>query len=155
MASKQLRVFALAFLFLRPAFTLEAQTLSDAHEHTMPPSGQVTVPAEGGLTFEMKVNDQGPFATVFDTGAVNVISSSLANKLGLKAEEKPLDMGAIGGATKVHTAHVETLSIGDLVVRNKTFFVMDLPSVVGIPQMLVGWELLQSFAVRIDFVRNE
>ena len=129
----------------RPAFT----------DYAMPPSGQVTVPAEGGLTFQMKVNDQGPFATVFDTGAVNAISTNFATQLGLRVEEKSVDFGAIGGGIKVHTAHVDKLSIGGLTIRNQTFYVVDIPSGMGIPQMLVGWEFLQRFAVRIDFQHNE
>jgi predicted aspartyl protease len=155
MSAHRLNVLVLAFLIICPAFSLAAQTLSDASDHTMPPSGQVTVPAEGGLIFQMKVNDQGPFATVFDSGAVNVISSVFAEKLDLKIEDKPVNFGAIGGSTKVRTTRVDTLSIGDLVIRNQNFFVMDMPSGTGIPQVLVGWEILQSFAVRIDFAQNE
>lgn len=154
MATKRFLVLALSFLVLCPAFVW-TETLSNARDHSMPPSGQVTVPAEDGLTFQMSVNGQGPFKTVFDTGAVNVISSTMAKKLGLKNEENSVDFGAIGGGVKVHSAHVDTLSIGDLTVRNQTFFVMDIPSGEGIPQMLVGWELLQSFAVRIDFAHSE
>ncbi len=56
---------------------------------------------------------------------------------------------------KFHTAHVDTLNIGDLIVRNQSFYVIDIPSGTGIPQMLVGWELLQRFAVRMDFQHNE
>lgn len=37
-------------------------------DYEMPASGQVTVPAEGGLIFAMKINGQGPFRTVFDIG---------------------------------------------------------------------------------------
>lgn len=155
MRSKGSLIFSFVLVLLGSALVLPAQTLSDAHEHTMPQTGQVTVPAEDGLTFQMKLNDQGPFATVFDTGAVNVISSSLAKRLGLKPDEQSLGFGAIGGGTKAHTAHVGTLSIGDLNVHNQTFFVIDIPAGAGVPQLLVGWELLQSFAVRIDFIRNE
>jgi hypothetical protein len=155
MAANRLNVLNVALLVICSTFSLAAQTLSDASDHTMPPSGQVTIPAEGGLTFQMRVNGQGPFPTIFDTGAVNVISSEFAKKLGLKIEDKPIDFGAIGGSAKVHTARIETLSIGDLVIRNQNFFVMDMPLGTGIPQMLVGWEMLQSFAVRIDFAQNE
>jgi predicted aspartyl protease len=94
-------------------FVQIAQAQPAFADYTMPPSGQVTVPAEGGLTFQMKVNGQGHFATVFDTGAVNVISASFATQLGLKVEDNPIDFGAIGGGIKVHTTHVDTLSIGD------------------------------------------
>ena len=37
-------------------------------DYTMPPSGEITVPAEGGLVFQSKINGKGPFKTLFDTG---------------------------------------------------------------------------------------
>lgn len=120
-------------------------------DYTMPTSKQVTVPAEGGLIFKMKINGQGPFRTVFDTGGVNVVSTTFAKQLGLKVEETPVHFGAIGGAITVHTAHVDTLTIGDLMVRNQTFYVLDIPSDSGDPEMVVGWELMRRFAVRVDF----
>jgi hypothetical protein len=57
-------------------------------DYTMSSSGQVTVPAEGGLIFKMKVNGQGPFPTVFDTGGLNVVSTTFAKRLGLKVEDQ-------------------------------------------------------------------
>ena len=155
MVSSRFGALALALFFLCPAIAGAAQTLSAVTNYTMPLSGQVTVPAEGGLIFEMKVNGQGPFKTVFDTGAVNVISANLATQLGLKAEEQPINFGAIGGSVKSKIAHVDTLNIGDLIIRNQTFFVIDIPSGSGEPQMLVGWEILQRFAVRMDFQHNQ
>lgn len=124
-------------------------------DYTMPSSGQVTVPAEGGLIFGMRINGQGPFRTVFDTGAVNVMSVAFAKRLGLKVQEAPVHFGAIGGAITVHTAHVDTLAIGDLQIRNQTFCVLDIPSGSGEPEMLVGWELMRRFAVRVDFEHNQ
>lgn len=124
-------------------------------DFTMPASGQVTVPADGGLIFKMKINGEGPFRTVFDTGAVNVMSTAFAKRLGLKIEEVPVHFGAIGGAVTAHTAHVDALSIGDLTVRDQTFYVLDIPSDSGDPEMLVGWELMRRFAVRVDFEHNQ
>ena len=125
-------------------------------DYTMPASKQVTVPAEGGLIFKMKINGQDrPFRTVFDTGAVNVVSTTFAKRLGLKVEETPVNVGAIGGAITAHTAHVDTLTIGDLVVRNQTFYVLDIPSDAGDPEMLVGWELMRRLAVRVDFEHEQ
>jgi hypothetical protein len=124
-------------------------------DYGMPSSGQVTVPAEGGLIFKMKINGQGPFPTVFDTGGVNIVSTAFAKRLGLKIEETPLHFGAIGGATTAHTAHVNTLTIGDLTVRDQTFYVLDIPSDSGDPEMIVGWELMRRFAVRVDFEHNQ
>ena len=124
-------------------------------DYTMPASGEVTVLAEGGLIFKMKINGQGPFLTVFDTGGVNIVSTSFARKLGLKVEEAPVHFGAIGGAITVHTAHVDAITIGDLTVRNQNFYVLDIPSGSGDPQMGVGWELMRRFAIRVDFERNQ
>lgn len=103
----------------------------------------------------MKVNGQGPFRTIFDTGAVNVISANFAKQLGLKVEEKATDFGAIGGAIKARTVHVDTLTIDDLIVKDQLFYVLDIPPDAGTPQMLVGCEFMQRFAVRMDFERNE
>jgi len=69
-----------------------------------------TVLVEGGLVLMMKINGQGPFRTVFDTGAVNVVSTTFAKLLGFKAEEAPVHFGAIGGVITVHTAHVDTVA---------------------------------------------
>ncbi len=124
-------------------------------DYTMPDSGQVTVPADGGLTFEMEINGQGPFHTIFDTGGVNIVGTTFAKRLGLKVEEKPVSFGAIGGAITVHTAHVDTLTIGDLEVRDQIFYVLDIPSDSGDPTMVVGWELMRRFAVRVDFGHNQ
>ena len=124
-------------------------------DYSMPASGQVTVPAEGGLIFKMKIDGQGPFRTVFDTGGVNIVSTAFAKRLGLKVEEKPVHFGAIGGAISVHTAHVDTLSVDGLIVRDQTFYVLDIPSGSGDPEMVVGWELMRRFAVRVDFEHNQ
>jgi predicted aspartyl protease len=103
----------------------------------------------------MKVNGQGPFRTVFDTGAVTVISRTFAQQLGLTIAEKPVDFGAIGGRVEAKTVYVDTLSIGELNIKDQTFYVLDIPSDAGTPQMLVGWEFMQMFAVKMDFKRNE
>jgi hypothetical protein len=124
-------------------------------DYAMPASGQVTVPAEGGLVFKMKINGQGPFSTLFDTGGVNAVSATFARRLRLKVEEAPVSFGAIGGAIKVHTAHVDALAIGDLAVRDQIFYVLDIPSGSGVPEIVVGWELMRRFAVRVDFEREQ
>lgn len=124
-------------------------------DYTMPASGQVTVPAEDGVTFGMKVNGRGPYPTVFDTGAVNGMSVRLAKSLGLKIDAPPVAFGAIGGGITVHTAHVDRIYIGGLVVRDQNFYILDLPSDSGDPEMIVGWELMRRFAVRFDFERGQ
>ena len=40
--------------------------------------------------------------------------------------------------TKVSEA-LNTLTIGDLTVRDQTFYMLDIPSDSGTPEMIVGW----------------
>jgi hypothetical protein len=154
-----LRQFLLCLsLWLSIVAPISAQNTSAAADHfsyVMPSSRQVTVAAEGGLIFQMKVNGQGPFRTIFDTGAVNVISADFTKQLGLKVEEKAISFGAIGGSIKARTVHIDTLTIGDLTINNQTFYVLDIPADSGTPQMLVGWEFMRAFAVRMDFQHNQ
>ncbi|MGA7157417.1 MAG: aspartyl protease family protein [Acidobacteriaceae bacterium] len=123
-------------------------------DYSMPASGEVTVPAEGGLTFKMKINGRGPYLTIFDTGGLNIVSATFAKQLGLTVKAQPVHFGAIGGAITVHTAHVDSVEIGDLTVRDQTFYVLDIPVGSNEPEMVVGWEMMRRFAVRVDFKRG-
>ena len=125
-------------------------------DYKMPPSGEVSVP----LGFEATIDGKGPFKGIFDTGAgVNVLSAHLARKLGLKVDAQVLEGGTSSPATvQWHKTHVDTLQIGDLLVRDQTFAVIDfaagnLPDVDddSAPSIFVGYELLRRLAVRIDF----
>ena len=151
-----MRSTRLGFLFLTSILLASLPVAAQTPTGTAAPTGwHVTVPAEGGLIFQMKVDAKGPYRTVFDTGAVNVMSANFAQQLGLRIDEKTIDFGAIGGGVKARTVWVDTLTIGELNIKNQTFYVLDIPSDAGTPQMLVGWEFMQMFAVQIDFKRNE
>lgn len=122
----------------------------------MPASGEVTVPAEGGLTFEATIDGKGPYKALFDTGAgVNVLSLGLAHKLGLHLDAQAAELGTSSpGHMQAYKTQVETLQIGDLLLRNQVFYVIDFPGGVDDGSILVGYELLRRFAVRIDFEKQ-
>jgi gag-polyprotein putative aspartyl protease/PDZ domain len=121
-------------------------------DYQMPRSGEVSVPAEGGLIFQTMIDGKGPYKTVFDTGAVNIMSAKLARELGLKLDAQGLEIGTSSPASaQVHRTHVHALQIGNLLVRDQSFYVIDLPDEDDAPSLLVGYELLRRFAVRVDF----
>ncbi len=124
-------------------------------DYQMPSSGKVTVAASGGLLFPMRINGSEPATALFDTGGVNQISSELAQKFGLKVSSAPVKFGAIGGNTEVETTEIDCLSIGDLTLHHQTFYVMNIPPGVDAPQLVVGWELMLHFVVRIDVEKDE
>jgi predicted aspartyl protease len=121
-------------------------------DYQMPPSGEVSVPAEGGLIFQATIDGKGPLKGVFDTGSVNILSANLARKLGLKVDAQGLEFGTSSPANvQAHKTHVDTLQIGELMVRDQTFYVIALPDDNDGPSFLVGYELLRRLAVKIDF----
>jgi hypothetical protein len=140
---------------LRSHLDSAAFAIAFRKDYTMPPSGEVTVPAEGGLIFQAKINGKGPFKALFDTGAVNFMSAKFAHRLGLKLDTEGIKFGTSSPATmQVHKARVDTLQIGDLVLHDQTFYVSGLPddgsSEGGSPEFVVGYELLRRFAVKVD-----
>ena len=146
----------LSLLFLASMLAGVSPAIAQTPTGTAGPAGwHVTVPAEGGLIFQMKVDGQGPYRTLFDTGGVNVMSASLAQQLGLKIDERAIDFGAIGGGVKARTVSIDTLTIGELNIKNQTFYVLDISGDAGTPQLAVGWELMQILVVEMDFERNE
>jgi hypothetical protein len=117
-------------------------------DYKMPPTGEVTVPADGGLTFQATINGKGPFKTLFDTGAVNFMSESFAHRLGLEMDTQGIEFGTSSPAKiQAHKARVDTLQIGDLVVHDQTFYTASLPEDDNVPVLVVGYELLRRFAV--------
>jgi len=125
-------------------------------DYEMPPSGIVTVPAENGLILHATINGKGPFKAVFDTGSVNLMSAGLARRLGLTVEKEGIPAGTSSPAQmQLHKARVDSLQIGDLIVRDQTFYVADIPDDEDAPSFAVGYELLRRFAVRMDYGRQE
>jgi Aspartyl protease/PDZ domain len=121
-------------------------------DYQMPTLDEVSVPAEGGLIFQTTIDGKGPFKAVFDTGSVNVISANMARKLELKLDAQGLEFSTSSPANvQVHKTRVDTLQIGELLVRDQTFYVIDFPDDNGGPSFIVGYELLRRLAVRIDF----
>lgn len=114
----------------------------------------VTVPAKNGVELKATINGQGPFDAIFDTGSGNLITASLARRLGLKPEgAATLDAG--GGAVPANVVKVATISIGGLTMSDQLFAVVDAPLTRNQDGIFVGDLLLQNLPIRIDFEKQE
>ena len=84
---------------LRPHLDSAAFVIPFRKDYQMPSSGEVAVPAKGGLIFEVMINGKGPFKALFDTGAVNFMAAGLARQLGLALDSHGFEVGTSSPAS--------------------------------------------------------
>lgn len=141
------RQFALALLFSLATLQLCAQAPANA-------ARAVTVHAKNGIELKATINGQGPFDAIFDTGSGNLMTASLAKRLGLKPESSTT-LNAGGGLVPAKVVKVNTVNIGGLTMSDQWFAVVDVPVTHGKDGIFVGDLLLQNLPIRIDFGKQE
>ena len=104
---------------------------------------------------EVKVNGNGPYVFIFDTGGHNLVTPSLAKQLGIKIEGALPGTGAGEGVMEGGFTHVEQIDIGDASLKNQPFLVLPLDALAkvegyGLPGM-VGYETFSRFVTKIDY----
>jgi hypothetical protein len=103
----------------------------------------------------VKLNGQGPFTFLCDTGGSNIITPTLAARLGVTPEGALEGRGVGEKSEDVGLVNLESLSVGDVTLRKQLFAVFPLESfadVEGVPQAgLIGYEVFKRFVVRIDY----
>lgn len=121
----------------------------------------ITVPFDflnNHIYVEAKLNGRGPFLVLCDTGGANVITPTIADQLGLEPEGAFEARGAGDESEKVSMVKVDSLTIGDVTIRDQLFIVFPLESfsaIEGVPQSgLIGYEIFKRFIVKIDYERK-
>ena len=114
----------------------------------------VTVHAKNGVQLKATINGQGPFDAVFDTGSGNLMTASLAKRLGLKFEGAAT-INAGGGDVPAKVVKVATINIGGLTMSDQLFAVVDTPVARDQEGIFVGDLLLQNLPIRVDFEKEE
>jgi predicted aspartyl protease len=100
---------------------------------------------------EVKLNDHAARLQI-DTGAGGlVVSRSVAERAGLKADSK-IEMGGIGdqGVKSGYTAFADSIRIGGLEFQNCAVQVLDSKDVVDVDG-LVGMDVFSNFLVTLDY----
>jgi hypothetical protein len=121
--------------------------------------GEVTVPIEvdGFVTLEARLNGQGPFAFILDTGGHAILTPDAAALLGLHPAGAGSSGGTGSGTLPIQFTKVDRVEIGGVTLASQTFLVIPLqyatvergqrPALAGI----FGLELLERLAVRLDY----
>jgi PDZ domain/Aspartyl protease len=124
--------------------------------------GETTVPIEvnGFVTIEARLNGQGPFAFILDTGGHAILTPDAAALLGLHPEGAGSAGGTGSGTLPIQFAKVDRVDIGGVAIVKQTFLVIPLqyatvergsrPALAGI----IGLELFERLAARLDY-RNK
>jgi membrane-associated protease RseP (regulator of RpoE activity) len=104
---------------------------------------------------DVSVDGKGPYQFIFDTGGVNLLTPPLAKELNLKSEGQMQGNGAGAGHMDVGMTKVDSLQLGDAMVKDQIFAVIPLNEMsvtegVPIPGM-VGYETFRRFVTRVDY----
>jgi hypothetical protein len=104
---------------------------------------------------DVKINGQGPYTFIFDTGGLNLVTPPLAKTLGLKVEG---NMDARGGGTGTMSAgmtRVSRVDIGAASITDTSFMSLPLDSMENTEGMkmpgMIGFETFRRFVTRIDY----
>ncbi len=104
---------------------------------------------------EIELNGLGPYLVICDTGGANIVTPTLAEALGLEPEGRLQGRGAGEESEDISLVKIETLSVGDVTLKDQLFLVFPLESfsdIEGVPQHgLIGYEVFKRFVVKIDY----
>jgi hypothetical protein len=104
---------------------------------------------------DVNINGKGPYTFIFDTGGVNVVSPSLAGKIGLKVEGNLDARGSGSGTMQAGLTKVARLDLGQASISDQIFMSAPLDSMANVEGMdmpgMVGFETFRRFVTRIDY----
>lgn len=138
---------------------VSARAGAGAEAPAQPATKPVVVPFEmlktGHMTVMVKVNGQGPYRLIFDTGApITLLNNRIAKATGLlKNVPRPLfaPFGSMG------EVKVKTLHVGDQEVKDTSAIVMDHPTVEAISRVvgqidgIVGFPFFARFNMKLNY----
>jgi hypothetical protein len=113
--------------------------------------------ANRSFVIEARVNDQGPFGFILDTGGHDILTPAALHALGLEAVGHARSGGAGEGTLDEQVVRIDKLQIGSATMRDQFFAVLPLdygtterdphPPLAGI----IGLELFERLIVRLDY----
>jgi hypothetical protein len=112
--------------------------------------------ANNHIFLDVKVNDQGPFHFIFDTGGQGILNPDVAQKLGITPEGAMQAGGAGAGTVQTGFAWVPKVQLGGATMTHQAFAILPLGAVMGAVEGvhidgMVGWETAARYVMSIDY----
>src|ERR1700739_1849348 len=110
---------------------------------------------DGRILVLVRINDDGPFTFIFDSGASAALSPELAQRLGLPLSGTQSDSGTGAAAIETSTTTLSQVALGSLILRDQTVVVTsmrDMPPVFGKQQIdgIIGRPVLSKSVVEVE-----
>src|SRR5580700_5002275 len=124
-----------------------------------PSAAQTTIPfayVDNRIVVECKIDGQGPFTMILDTGSPSVaVTPETAAKLAVAVRDAGTVTGAGNKAAKNGRATIATLSLGNLTFKGLDADVLDLTEIrtkLHFPRLdgIIGYPVLKQFATLVD-----
>ncbi|MGA8532818.1 MAG: aspartyl protease family protein [Candidatus Tumulicola sp.] len=136
---------------------------SSVHDFSIANGATSTIPFtlhENHVYLNVMLNGKGPYLFIFDTGGGNVIDPEVAQAIGAIGKGSAQGGGAGSGTETASLADVDTLQVGDAVLKHQLFAVAPVRMGFGVAtgknvDGLIGWEVLARFLTRFDYAENQ
>jgi len=127
-----------------------------------PPRALASVPFrihDNRILVEVRLEGQGPFTMIFDTGGGNIMTPECRRRLGLASAGTESTSGAGEKRIDAGITRVARMQVGALVMRDQDFRIVDLGEIrraCRFPRLdgVVGRELLERAHASVDFDRG-
>ena len=117
----------------------------------------------GHIAIKVRVNGQGPFRLILDTGSpVTFISNNIARKLNLlppqSAKVAPTLPAGLAGLALGGQVVLKSLSVGDSEIKNLSALILDHPTVAALSGFegpldgIVGFSFFARFRTTLDYL---
>ena len=107
----------------------------------------------GRIWAPVMINGKGPYRLVLDTGATrSAVMQRVVDTAQLPLEPKPMRLRGVTGTRTVSAAHAETLTVGDLLIKDVTLPIV--PDAFGGADGVLGGEGLKDKRIVIEFRKD-
>jgi Aspartyl protease len=115
---------------------------------------------DGRILVPVRINGQGPFTFIFDSGASAALSPELAKRLGLRLSKPQSGSGTGAAAVETSTTTLSQVALGSLVLRDQTADVIpmrDMPPAFGTQQIdgIIGRPVFSTSVVEVDYGESQ